>query len=328
MTAFIGRRAFITLIGGAAVTWPLAARAQQGERVRHIGVLAGYERHLPEFEAFRKQLQGLGYIEGKNLVIDWRYAQQGTAQLPVLARELVDLRPDVLLSITTPATAAVKAVAGSIPVVFANVGDPVGTGFVASLAHPGGNMTGQSILAPDLSGKRLELLREIFPTSSTTAVIWNPTNPAVRLAAQEAQDAAPVLGIRLVSIEVRTPSDIVSAFDIAKQEGARGLIVLPDPLTGSHRSTIIALAAKARMPALYGNREYVDEGGLLAYGPNYRDVFRRAAVYIDKILKGTKPADLPVEQPTTFDLVINLSTAKALGLAVPPSLLVRAEVIE
>ena len=222
-----------------------------------------------------------------------------------------------------------KAAAGSIPVVFANVGDPVATGFVGSLAHPGGNMTGQSILAPDLSGKRLELLKEIIPTSSTTAVVWNPTNPAVRLAAQEAQDAAPLLGIRLVSIEVRTTSDIVSAFDIAKQEGAQGVIVLPDPLTGSHRSTIIALAAKARMPALYGYREYVDEGGLLAYGPNYRDVFRRAAIYIDKILKGAKPADLPVEQPTTFDLVINLSTAKALGLEVPPTLLARAdEVIE
>jgi putative ABC transport system substrate-binding protein len=323
------RREFITLLGGAAATWPLAAQAQRPERMRRVGVLSGYERHLPEFDAFRKQLQELGYVEGRNLVIDWRYAGKGTFQLPTLAKELVDLQPDALVSITTPATTAMKAAAGSIPVVFANVGDPVATGFVGSLAHPGGNMTGQSILAPDLSGKRLELLKEIIPTSSTTAVVWNPTNPAVRLAAQEAQDAAPLLGIRLVSIEVRTTSDIVSAFDIAKQEGAQGVIVLPDPLTGSHRSTIIALAAKARMPALYGYREYVDEGGLLAYGPNYRDVFRRAAIYIDKILKGAKPADLPVEQPTTFDLVINLSTAKALGLEVPSTLLARAdEVIE
>ena len=319
------RRQFVTLLGGTAA-WPLAARAQQPERIRRVGVLSGYERHLPEFDAFRKQLQELGYVEGRNLVIDWRYAGKGTFQLPTLAKELVDLQPDALVSI---ATTAMKAAAGSIPVVFANVGDPVATGFVGSLAHPGGNMTGQSILAPDLSGKRLELLKEIIPTSSTTAVVWNPTNPAVRLAAQEAQDAAPLLGIRLVSIEVRTTSDIVSAFDIAKQEGAQGVIVLPDPLTGSHRSTIIALAAKARMPALYGYREYVDEGGLLAYGPNYRDVFRRAAIYIDKILKGAKPADLPVEQPTTFDLVINLSTAKTLGLTVPPTLLARAdEVIE
>jgi putative ABC transport system substrate-binding protein len=267
-------------------------------------------------------------VEGKNLVIDWRYAEQGAAQLPILAEELAGLHPDVFVSITTPATLAVKAAAGGIPIVFANVGDPVANGIVASLAHPGGNMTGQSILVPDLSGKRLELLKEIIPTSSTMAVIWNPTNPAVRLSFQATREAAPLLGMRLVSIEVRTAGDIASAFDIAKEEGAQGLVVLPDLLAGSHRSAIIALAAKARMPALYGNREYVDEGGLLAYGPNYRDVFRRAAIYVDKILKGTKPADLPVEQPTTFDLVINLRTAKALNLTVPPSLLVRAEVIE
>jgi len=168
------RRTFITLLGGAAA-WPLVARAQQPERMRRVGVLSGYERHLPEFEAFRKQLQELGYVEGRNLVIDWRYAGKGTFQLPTLAKELVDLQPDALVSITTPATTAMKAAAGSIPVVFANVGDPVATGFVGSLAHPGGNMTGQSILAPDLSGKRLELLKEIIPTSSTTAVVWNPT---------------------------------------------------------------------------------------------------------------------------------------------------------
>jgi putative ABC transport system substrate-binding protein len=322
------RRDFITLLSGAAATWPLAARAQQGERMRRIGMLAGYERHLPELEAFRKQLQELGYVEGKNLIIDWRYSDEGTARLSTLAEELLALHPDVLVSVTTPATAVVKAAAGSIPVVFANVGDPVGTGFVASLAHPGGNMTGQSIVVVDLSGKRLELLREIIPTASTMAVIWNPTNSAVRLAWQETQDAALRFGIRMVSIEIRTVSDIISAFDIAKQEGCQGLIVLPDPLTGSHRSAMIALAAKARMPTVYGYREYVDEGGLLAYGPDYRAMYRRAAIYVDKILKGTKPADLPVEQPTTFDLVINLKTAQALGLSIPPSLLVRAEVIE
>ena len=291
------------------------------------GVLAGYERHLPELDAFRKQLQELGYIEGKNLVIDWRYPDQA-ARLSLLAEELVALHPDVLVSIATPATAAMKAVAGGIPIVFANVGDPVATGFVASLAQPRGNLTGQSNVARDLSGKRLELLKEIIPTSSTVAVTWNPTNSAVRLAWQETQDAALLLGIQLVSIEVRTVSDIISAFDIAKQEDCHGLIVLPDPLTASHRSAIIALAAKARMPTVYGYREFVDEGGLLAYGPNYRDLYRRAAIYVDKILKGAKPADLPVEQPTTFDLVVNLKTAQALGLTLPSSLLVRAEVVE
>jgi len=203
------------------------------------------------------------------------------------------------------------------------------TGFVASLSHPGGNLTGQSILAPQLSGKRLELLKETIPASTTFAVIGNPTNPAVRLQSQEAQDAAPLLGIRLVSIEVRRAGDIAAAFDIAKQEGAQGVIVLPDPLTGSHRSAIIELAAKTRMPTMYGYREYVDDGGFMAYGPNYRAVFRRAAIYVDKILKGTKPADLPVEQPTKLELVINLKTAKALGLTVPDKLLALAdEVIE
>src|SRR5215813_5540589 len=327
MASYIRRRKFLALLGGTAVTWPLAAPAQQ-ERTRRIGVLAGYQRPLPEFEAFRKQLHELGYIEGKNLVIDWRYSDEGTARLSILAEELVGLHPDVLVSITTPATAAVKAAAGGIPVAFSIVGDPVATGFVASLAHPGGNMTGQSIVAVDLSGKRLELLKEIIPTASTMAVIWNPTNSAVRLAWHETQDAALPLGLRLISIEVRTVSDIVSAFDIAKQEGCQGLIVLPDPLTGSHRSAIIALAAKARIPTVYGYREYVDEGGLLAYGANYRALYRRTAIYVDKILKGTKPDDLPVEQPTTFDLVVNLKTAQALGLTIPASLLVRAEVIE
>ena len=325
----VQRREFITLLGGAAAAWPLAAHAQQRERMRRIGVLAGQEKHLPEFEAFRKQLQDLAYIEGENLAIDWRYADRGPGQLPILAKELVNLHPDVIVSITTPATAAVKAATGSIPIVFAYVGDPVETGFVASLSHPGGNMTGQSILMPQLSGKRLELLKETIPTSSTIAVVGNPTNPAVRLSSQETQDAAPLLGIRLVSIEVRAAGDIASAFEIAKQEGAQGVIVLPDPLTGSHRSAIIELAAKVRMPTMYGYREYVDEGGFMAYGPNYRAVFRRAAVYVDKILKGSKPADLPVEQPTKLELVINLKTAKALGLDIPPALLARAdEVIE
>jgi ABC-type uncharacterized transport system substrate-binding protein len=183
------RREFITFIGGAAAAWPLAAHAQQAEPMRRIGVLAGQENHLPEFEAFRKQLQDLAYVEGKNLTIDWRYAERGPDQLPILAQQLVELHPDVIVSITTPATAAVKATTGSIPIVFAYVGDPVETGFVASLSHPGGNLTGQSILAPQLSGKRLELLKETIPASTTFAVIGNPTNPAVRLQSQEAQDA-------------------------------------------------------------------------------------------------------------------------------------------
>jgi putative ABC transport system substrate-binding protein len=317
------RRDFITLLGGAAA-WPLAARAQQGA-LRRIGVLAGQERHLPEFDAFREQLRELAYVEGKNLVIDWRYAERGPTELPLLAKTLVELHPDVLVAITTPATAALKAATGSIPIVFAYVGDPVETGFVASLARPGGNLTGQSIVASELSAKRLELLKEIIPASSTMAVIWNPTNPAVVLQWQEARGAAPLLGIRLISIEVRTADDVASAFDSAKEQGAHGVIVLPDPLTGSHRLAIVEGAARARMPTLYGYREFVDAGGLIAYGPNYRAIFRRAAVYVDKILKGAKPSDLPVEQPTKFELIINLKAAKAIGVEVPPTMLARAD---
>jgi putative tryptophan/tyrosine transport system substrate-binding protein len=324
----MGRREFITLLGGAAA-WPLAARAQQAERMRRIGVLVGHERNLPEFEGLREQLRELGHVEGRNLVIDWRYADRGPAQLPVLAKNLVDLHPDVFVSITTPATAAVKAVAGGIPIVFANVGDPVAVGFVASLAHPGGNMTGQSLVATELTGKRLELLKEMIPACSNAAVIWNPTNPTVRLLRPEAEQAAALLGMSLVSIEVRTAGDITSAFDIARQRGVEGLVVMPDPLTSSHRAVMVELAAKTRMPTLYSYREYVDDGGLFAYGPNARALFRRAAIQVDKILKGTKPADLPVEQPTKYELAISLKTAKALGITVPTSILLRAdEVIE
>ena len=319
------RREFITLIVGALVEGrPLAARAQQGERMRRIGVLAVHEHHLPEFEGLREQLRELAHVEGKDLVLDWQYASEGS-ELPVLAKKLVDLHPDVLVSISTPATIAVRAVAGDIPIVFANVADPVTTGFVASLAHPGGNMTGESLVAPELTGKRLELLKEIVPTCSNVAVMWNASNPGERLQWPEAQKAAAVLGMRLTSIEVRTASDIGSSFDIVNQQGADGLVVLPDPLTSSHRPTIVELAAKARIPALYSYREFVDDGGLLAYGPNARALFRRVAIYVDKILKGTKPADLPVGQPTKFELVINLKTAKALGITVPTSLLIRAD---
>ena len=323
------RREFITLLGGAAAAWPLVLGAQQPDRMWRIGVLAGHERYLPEFDGLGEQLRELGYIQGKNLVIDWRYAERGPVELPVLAEKLVELHPDVLVSITTPATAAVKAVAGRIPIVFANVGDPVATGFVDSLRRPGGNITGQSLVATELTGKRLELLKEVVPTSSNVAVIWNPTNRSARLLWPEAQEAASRLGMRLISIEVRTASDVASAFDTAKQQGADGLVVMPDPLTSSHRQTIVELAARARMPTLYSYREYVDGGGLLAYGPNDRALFRRTAIYVDKILKGAKPADLPVEQPTKFELIINLKAARALGITVPTSILLLAdEVIE
>jgi putative tryptophan/tyrosine transport system substrate-binding protein len=321
---------FCTILVLRAAFLPAAATAQQiVDKVYRVGVLASNERHLPEFEAFREQLRDLGYIEGRNLLVDWRYAKSGPSQLPVLAKELAGLQPDVLVSISTPATTAVKAVAGNVPVVFSNIGDPVGQGLVASLARPGGNITGQSILAPRLSSKRVELLKKLIPAASTVAVLWNSTNPAVRLQWRQAQEAALVLGVRLISLEVREATDIAPAFEVAKRQGADGLIVLPDPTTGSHRSAIIDLAAGTRMPAQYGYREYADSGGLITFGPSYPAMFRRTAIYVDKIFKGAKPSDLPVEQPTTFELVVNLKTAALLGLTFPPLLLARAdEVIE
>lgn len=318
------RRVMFALVAASGAL-TLARAHGQTQKAVSVAVLSGNDRYLPDFDAFREELRQLGYVEGKTLSIHWRFAEKGASQLPALARELINLKPNVLVGTSTPAVNALRPVAGNTPIVFTNIGDPVGTGFVASLARPGGNMTGQSILAPELSAKRLGLIKEIVAGTSTIAVVWNSSNPANQLQYREIEETAPTLGIRLISLPVQKKDDIAAAVDAAAKKRADALLVLPDPVSGSHRSELIELARRVRMPAMYGYREFPDAGGLISYGPNLRAMYRRTAIYVDKILKGAKPSDLPVELPATFELVVNLKTAKALGLAIPQSLLLRAD---
>jgi putative ABC transport system substrate-binding protein len=320
------RRQFITLLGGAAA-WPLAARAQE-----HKYILAHFSAgpvSPPELWAvFVDALQQLGFVEGKNVIFQRRYAEDKLDHLPALAAELVRMNVDVIVTVGTLAPLAAKQATKTIPIVMVNAGDPLGSGLVASLAHPGGNVTGMSLMAPDLGAKRLELLKEVLPQVSRVGVLWNAANPYSALVFKETELAAPIFGVRLQSIEVRSPNDIEIELPAARQT-IGGLIIVEDPLTFGHQKRIADIAATNGLPAIYGMREYVASGGLMSYGTNNAALYRRAAGYVDKILKGTKPADLPVQQPTTFELVINLKTAKTLGLEIPPTVLARAdEVIE
>jgi putative tryptophan/tyrosine transport system substrate-binding protein len=325
------RREFITLLGGAA-GWPFAARAQQSARTYRIGYLGpGTASVLPAaFNAFRQQLRQLGYVEGQNLTIDYRWAGERDDQLARLASDLVRLKVDaIVVEGHTPAIQAAKDATTTVPIIMAVSGDPVGTGLVASLARPGGNVTGLTILSPDLAGKRLELLKEIVPKLTRVAVVWNAANPVKLLDWRETQAAAELLGLRLQSLEVRSPPDFERAFDIGIRDRAAALVVFSDGLINAHRKQILEFATSARLPAMYPYREFVVEGGLMSYAPSFVELFRRAATYVDKILGGAKPADLPVQQPTAFELVINLKAANALGLDMPATLLARAhEVIE
>jgi ABC-type uncharacterized transport system substrate-binding protein len=326
----IGRRDFITLMGGAAAAWPLAARAQQPGKVYRIGVFtAGAPLMSKTWSIFIDGLKELGWTEGKNIAFEPRYAENNLDRLPELAAELVRLNVDVILAFGTLAPLAAKRASATVPIVMANAGDPLGSGLVASLARPGGNVTGMSLMAPDLGGKRLELLKEILPWLSRVAVIWNAANPYSALVFEEIRGAAKTLAIELQSLEVRGPGDFDGVLDSAVRKRADALVAVEDPLTFNHRKQIAESCAENRLPAMYGLREYADAGGLLAYGASQEDLLRRAVGFVDKILKGVKPADLPVQQPTKFELVINLKTAKALGLEIPPTLLARAdEVIE
>jgi ABC-type uncharacterized transport system substrate-binding protein len=326
----IGRREFITLLGGAAAAWPLAARAQQPGKVYRIGVFtSGAPLMSKTWSIFIDGLKELGWTEGKNIAFEPRYAENNLDRLPELAAELVRLNVDVILAFGTLAPLAAKRASATVPIVMANAGDPLGSGLVASLARPGGNVTGMSLMAPDLGGKRLELLKEILPWLSRVAVIWNAANPYSALVFEEIRGAAKTLAIELQSLEVRGPGDFDGVLDSAVRKRADALVAVEDPLTFNHRKQIAESCAENRLPAMYGLREYADAGGLLAYGASQEDLLRRAVGFVDKILKGVKPADLPVQQPTKFELVINLKTAKALGLEVPPTLLARAdEVIE
>jgi putative tryptophan/tyrosine transport system substrate-binding protein len=318
----------ITLALGGLFS-PLAAEAQQVAKVPRIGYLALNLVTAPHvMEAFRQGLCDLGYVEGRNVVIEYRSAEGKLERLPALAADLVALKVDVIVAGGPPQALAAKQAARTIPIVFASAADPVTDGLVTSLARPGGNVTGLSALAPDLVGKRLELLKQTVPGVSRVAVLRHPGAQAERTEKdmlKEAEVAARVLGVRLQVVEARGPADFDSAFSDMTRVRADALTVLPSPMFTNERRRLVDLAAKNRLPAVYPWREFIDAGGLMAYGPDLADMFRRAATYVDKILKGTKPGDLPVEQPTKFELATNIKTAKALGLAIPQSVLVRAD---
>jgi putative ABC transport system substrate-binding protein len=325
------RRTFITLLGGAAAVWPMAARAQQPSRMWRVGYLSSapatnFTNAL--FGAFRLRLQELGYVEGRNLILDVRRADRDIARLPGLAAELVALRPDVIAAVTVAALAAAWKAASSIPIVMMSVTDPVGSGFVKSLAKPGGNITGPASKTGDfLTDKWLELLLLVVPRAKRIAVL-RTHHPYHAAQVEEIHAAAQTLGLSIVAVTAIAPVDFEEAFEKFGTEKCDGLIVLPGPNV-AHFRRIVDLAAKTRLPAIYPLSVFVPMGGLLSYSLDFVDHFRSGAMYVDKILKGAAPADLPVEQPTKFELLVNLKTAKALGLTIPDSILVRAdEVIE
>jgi ABC-type uncharacterized transport system substrate-binding protein len=325
----VNRRALIALLGGAAAS-PLAARAQQAARLPTIGFL-GQSTPVVESErldAFLKRLRELGWIEGRTVAIEYAWGQGSSERFAEIAADFVRLKVDVIVTSGTANVIAAKQATSVIPIVFAVAGDPIANNLVASLARPGGNVTGLSTVATDLAGKRLELLRMAVPGFRRLATIGNVGNSLAVLEMKEVQAAAARFGLEAAALEIRRAEDIAPAFEALKG-GADGLYVVADPLVNTHRARIHTLAMGARLPAIYNAKEHVEAGGLMSYGPNFRELYRRAAEFVDKILRGAKPADIPVEQPTKFDLAINLTTAKALGITVPPTLLARAdEVIE
>jgi putative ABC transport system substrate-binding protein len=322
------RRAFIAALGGAAA-WPVAADAQQPVKVPTIGFLgpASASAMRPWAAAFVQRLVELGWNEGRTVAIEYRWAEGHSERFPEVAAEFVRLKVDVIVT-TGSAVPAFKQATSVIPIVFAIANDPVGSGLVESISRPGGNVTGLSILAADLGGKRLEILREVIPSLSRLATLGDAANLVTASEMGQVQEAARTLGLEIVRSEIRRAEDIAPAIEALKGR-ADALYVQSDPLMNTNRMRISILALGARLPTLSGIRDYVEAGGLMSYGPNFPDVFRRAGDYVDKILRGTKPADLPIQQPTKFDLVVNQSTAKALGLKLPESFLLRAdEVIE
>jgi ABC-type uncharacterized transport system substrate-binding protein len=330
----LSRREFIILLGGASTTWPLAARAQQGERVRRIGVLAAYAENDPEAQArivaFRQAMQGLGWTEGRNIAMEYRWGAGDAGRARTFVAELVSLKPDVILAHGTPALTALYEATRTIPVVFVSVIDPVGAGTVQSLARPGANITGFSTFEPEIGGKWLELLKQIAPGLKRVAGVSDPAFKGFAGVWRAIEAMAPRFGVQVTSVSFQAPTDdlesAVAAF--AREEGA-GLIVVPTALNALHRHRIFSVAAQNRLPAIYAFRFYATDGGLMSYGIDTVDLFRRGASYVDRILKGENPGALPVQAPTKFELVINLRTAKALGLDVPVQLQQLAdEVIE
>jgi putative ABC transport system substrate-binding protein len=322
------RRTFLAGTGAVLLAVPLAAEAQQAAKVPRVGILAGSPAANPLREAFLQGLRDLGYVEGRTVVIEYRFDEGKFERLPALVAELVALEVDVILAGSTPAALAAKQATRTLPIVFAATPDPVSSGLVTSLARPGGNVTGLSLLAPELVGKRLEQLTQAVPGVTRVAALWQPGGQVERTAKdmlKGAEVAARALGVRLQIVEARGPADLDRAFSDMTRAHAGALTVLGGTMFSNERRRLVDLAARNRLPAVYTLREYVDAGGLMFYGPNTANSYRRAATYVDKILKGAKPGDLPVEQPTKFELVINLKTAKALGLPIPPSVLGRAD---
>ena len=323
------RRAFITLLGGSAVAWPLIARAQQAAKLRRIGILSP-ELPPPGFlEAFRQGLRELGYVEGQNIAFEIRSAEGYGQRLAALANHLVELKVDVIVAVNTQSVQAAKKASTTIPIVMTRIADPVKSGLVRSLSKPGGNITGLSFMVDELSGKRLALLKEAFPSVSRVAVLWYEPNPGADIAVGAIKAASRELGLQLLLLPVHGPADLVGAFHAAARGRVEALIVIDDVVTTQHRVEILNLAATHSLAVVSQYRAFAEAGALLAYGPDTSTMYRRAAYYVDRILKGADAGDLPVEQATKFDLAINLKTAKALGVTIPPTLLARAdEVIE
>jgi putative ABC transport system substrate-binding protein len=317
------RVGLVTAVALLLLASPLAVEAQQTGKVWRIGIL-GSENTRP-WESFRQALRELGYVEGRNLVLEQRWSEGITDRLPALATELVQLRVDVIVASGTQGVRAAMQATRTIPIVMAVSAYPEKIGLVESLARPGGNVTGFSNIAPELAGKRLELLKEIAPRVSRTAYLWNPASPVESLGFQDWLSAGRAIGVQILSAEVRTSDDYPAAFASVASSRAHALIAASNPVNFKHRHLIAAFALKTGIPSIYEERLFVEAGGLMSYAPSFIDLFRRAATHVDKILRGAKPAELPVEQPVTYELVINLKTAKALGLTIPPSLLVRVD---
>jgi putative ABC transport system substrate-binding protein len=321
----VTRRTFLTTLTGGLLAAPLAAEAQQPERVARIGLLRTGAPPDPALDAFKDGLRELGYVEGQHVTFDVRFAAGQLDRLPSLAAELIQRNVDVVVTGGEAAIQAAKVATRTIPIVMGASNDPVSAGLVDSLARPGGNITGSTILAPELSRKRLALLRELSPTITRVAVLSDPTSPGAKRDLEETQRAARALSFKLRVWAVRTPRDLDEAFAGMRRDGADAVMTLADPVFTAWRVRIVRLAAATRLPGIYYWKDFVDAGGLMSYGPSLHALYRRAALYVDKILKGAHPSDLPVEQPTQFELVINLKTATALGLTIPPSLLQRAD---
>ena len=320
------RRGFLQIGGVGLVAAPLSAAAQPSSSRRRIGgLLMLLSPAGREVRAFQQALRDVGYVEGRDLVIEWRSASGDVARLPQLAAELVERKVEVIVADTTSATQAARRATSTIPIVMAIVADPVGSGLVTNLSRPGGNVTGLSIMLAELSAKRLQLLKEAMPRVSRVVALWNPPTPYHPKAVENLKAVAPSLTIELSFVSARTPEEISLAFETISRANAQALYVIDSPLFFTHRTTLLALAAKARLAVISGERPYADGGALVSYGPSYEDQMRRSAGYVDKILKGAKPADLPVEQPTKFELVVNLKAARAIGLTLPPSVLARAD---